>query len=135
MDDMRKALTRQLQMRAVSVLKDRAGLANLLHEASAKADSNKSRLQGLWNSLKVMVRMLKSWVSGRYRHVPWKTVVAAVGAIIYFVNPFDLIPDFLLIGLADDALLIGWVLASVKADLNKFLLWERTIAIHAEKVE
>lgn len=131
---MNKRLLKQLQMRAVSLVKDRAGLANLLQEASDKADSNQSRLQGLWTNVKVMVRMLKAWVAGRYRHVPWKTLIATVGAVIYFVNPLDLVPDFLLIGLADDALLIGWVLASVKADLNKFLLWERTIAVRVEKV-
>jgi uncharacterized membrane protein YkvA (DUF1232 family) len=39
--------------------------------------------------------------------------------------PVDLIPDFLLgFGFIDDAALIGWILGSVKSDIERFIDWE-----------
>jgi len=41
--------------------------------------------------------------------------------------PFDLIPDFILtLGFVDDVALIGWIISSVKSDIDSFLLWEKT---------
>jgi len=37
-----------------------------------------------------------------------------------------MIPDFILgLGLIDDAALLGWVLSSVKSDIDHFIAWER----------
>ena len=53
--------------------------------------------------------------------MPWSTVLLGTGAVIYFVNPFDAIPDILpAAGLLDDASVIGFVLASAKNDIEKF---------------
>jgi uncharacterized membrane protein YkvA (DUF1232 family) len=41
--------------------------------------------------------------------------------------PVDLIPDFILtLGFVDDAALIGWIISSVKTDIDSFLQWEKT---------
>jgi len=56
--------------------------------------------------------------------VPWKTLVAAVTALVYFISPLDFIPDFLAAGFLDDALVVGWVLSSIKNDLDVFVFWE-----------
>ena len=46
-------------------------------------------------------------------------------ALIYFLNPFDLIPDFLpTLGLVDDATLVALVVASISEDLARFREWE-----------
>ena len=65
--------------------------------------------------------MLKAWVSGDYREVPLTTMALTAGAVIYFVNPFDAVPDIIpAAGLIDDATVIGFVIASIKQDLAKF---------------
>ena len=49
----------------------------------------------------------------------------AVGAVVYFVSLIDLIPDFIVgVGLVDDVAVIGWVLKSIKKDLEEFREWE-----------
>jgi uncharacterized membrane protein YkvA (DUF1232 family) len=46
-------------------------------------------------------------------------------AIIYFVNPFDLIPDFIpVIGYLDDVAVIALAVASIHNDLDDFRAWE-----------
>ncbi len=50
-------------------------------------------------------------------------------AIIYFVNPFDLIPDLAPVaGYIDDAFVIAAVAAQVVADLEAFRGWEQSRA-------
>ncbi|HSA59106.1 MAG TPA: DUF1232 domain-containing protein [bacterium] len=124
-----------LKSKAQAALKDKKVLNSLLYEATVKADANKGRIRSLWSNLKALARMVRAWAGGQYSDVPWRSLVAALAALIYFVNPFDLIPDFLIVGLADDALFVGWVLASIQTDLSKFLLWEKTIPVRAERVE
>jgi uncharacterized membrane protein YkvA (DUF1232 family) len=49
----------------------------------------------------------------------------ALAAVIYFLNPLDLIPDFIPgIGYLDDATVIAFVFSSIRKDLLKFLDWE-----------
>ena len=121
--------------KARSVLQDKELLGSLLQEAVVKADQNRSKIRRVWANLKVLVRMIKAWMRGDYRRVPVRTLLSAVAAVLYFLNPFDLLPDFLPAGLIDDAFFIGWVLAAIRFDLEKFLIWERTIPVTASKVE
>jgi uncharacterized membrane protein YkvA (DUF1232 family) len=80
--------------------------------------------------LSVFSRMASAYVSGRYRTVPWKTIMTMLAAIIYFLNPFDLVPDFIpLMGLTDDFGVLVWVYASVSGEIDKFLAWEKTIVV------
>jgi uncharacterized membrane protein YkvA (DUF1232 family) len=59
--------------------------------------------------------------------VPWETIVWAIAAIIYFVSPIDLIPDFIpVVGYLDDVVVIGWVAASISTDIENFREWEES---------
>lgn len=71
------------------------------------------------------VRMLKAYLSGSYTKVPVKSLIAAIGAFIYFNKGDDLIPDDTpWIGYADDAALILFALKSLSDDLEAFEAWE-----------
>ena len=72
-----------------------------------------------------LVRLVRAYVKGEYRDVPWETIALAIGALIYFISPIDAIPDFIpVVGYIDDAAVIGFVIASVYTDLNNFRDWE-----------
>jgi len=102
---------------AASLLKDPARLQNFLKESSEKAETHRRVGQGLLFQLRSLYRLVRAWTNGNYRQVPRKSVLAAVGALLYFLNPMDLIPDFILVGgLLDDAAVVGMVLASLKSD-------------------
>ncbi len=64
--------------------------------------------------------MLKAWTTGDYRAMPWKTIVLGLTAVIYFLNPLDLVPDFIPgIGYLDDAVVLGFVMNSIRKDVSK----------------
>jgi uncharacterized membrane protein YkvA (DUF1232 family) len=99
--------------------------AQLAAQAAEKAQKNKAALQKVWDDLLTLTRLLGAWASREYTTVPWRTLVAVAAALIYFLNPFDLIPDFLpTLGLVDDATLVGLVVASISEDLAQFREWE-----------
>jgi len=75
----------------------------------------------------VLGRLIKAYALGQYKDVPWKTILLIVAAIIYFVNPLDLVPDIIpLTGLTDDFAVLLWVYNSVSNEIDKFLTWEKT---------
>ncbi|MDQ2656626.1 MAG: DUF1232 domain-containing protein [Bacteroidota bacterium] len=74
----------------------------------------------------VLGRLIKAYALGQYRDVPWKTILLIVAAVIYFVNPLDLVPDIVpLTGLTDDFAVLLWVYNSVSNEIEKFLAWEK----------
>jgi uncharacterized membrane protein YkvA (DUF1232 family) len=78
----------------------------------------------------ILSRLASAYATGKYRVIPWKAVVTLLAAIIYFLNPIDLIPDFIPgIGLTDDFGILMWVYASVSGEIDKFLEWEKTTII------
>jgi len=76
-------------------------------------------------SLKTLLDLAQAWANGSYRGVARSNLVLVVGAVMYFLNPFDLVPDFLAgIGLLDDASVIAWVVGAVSTELAKFEKWK-----------
>jgi uncharacterized membrane protein YkvA (DUF1232 family) len=114
---------------AVEYARNPKKLNELLDRALKKAHSSKGRLAEVWESLLASFRLLRAYATGRYRDIPWKSLVSIVAAVIYFVMPLDLIPDFILaLGLIDDAALLGWILTSLKTDIDNFIEWEKARA-------
>ena len=75
----------------------------------------------------VLGRMIKAYVLGHYREIPWKPLLLIAAAVIYFVNPIDLIPDWIPgLGLTDDFGILVTVYASVSTEIDKFLTWEKS---------
>lgn len=111
--------------RAEKIGRDENRLRRLLSEAGAKAAKSRDRLGDAWGELQTLFRLLKAWVTGQYRDVPWRVIVIAIAAVLYFVNPFDLIPDFLGIGLLDDIGVVAFAMSQMKDDLAAFREWEK----------
>src|SRR5687768_7774003 len=64
--------------------------------------------------------MVQAWWRGEY-DVPWATVAAVTAALLYFIGPFDFIPDILpLVGFLDDATIMGFVVHRVQGDLKRY---------------
>lgn len=89
-----------------------------------------SRKHGLKRYLRDAVDLLaliKDYRRGTYRNVAWKTVALVVAALLYVLNPIDIIPDFIPIaGLLDDAVVMSWCLAAVSDELDVYRQWKQT---------
>jgi uncharacterized membrane protein YkvA (DUF1232 family) len=76
----------------------------------------------------VIGRMLKAHVSGSYKIRSMRMLIILLAAIIYFVNPLDLIPDIIFgIGLADDLAVLTWVYRAAADEINSFKNWEASL--------
>jgi len=119
--------------KAIEYAKNSTKLNELLDKATKKAAASQGRLAEIWESLLAAFRLLRAYASGRYRNIPWTSLVSIVAAVVYFVMPLDLIPDFILaLGLIDDVALLGWILSSLKSDIDLFIEWEKDSARNGE---
>lgn len=76
--------------------------------------------------LHLFARMAMAVGRGHYRHLSIKSATIIVAGIVYFINPLDLIPDFVAgLGFTDDITVLLWVYKSVGQEVNRFLLWEK----------
>ncbi len=79
----------------------------------------------LFKQVKLGFEMLKDYKKKNYRSVPWKAIAIITAAIIYFINPMDLMPDFMgLIGFTDDAIVLAFVFNSLREELIKYCEWK-----------
>jgi uncharacterized membrane protein YkvA (DUF1232 family) len=74
----------------------------------------------------IFIRMIKAHFRGDHK-IAFSTLGLLVLALVYFVSPIDIIPDFLgVLGFADDLSVVLAVYAKVKDEVEQFLEWERT---------
>ena len=112
--------------KAVEYTNDPGKLQNLRDKAWEKLAQQGRRLAEVRDAFITMLRLLKAYAKGDYRETPWRSLLMIITAVIYFVMPFDFIPDFIFgIGLLDDVAVIGWTLAAVQADIDRFVAWEK----------
>jgi uncharacterized membrane protein YkvA (DUF1232 family) len=117
----------RIKNKAEEYARDSNKAKKLLGDAVKKAkryERNRGPLADVWGYLTALFRLLRAYISGDYRDIPWVSIVLVIVAIIYFVSPIDLIPDFLPAGYIDDAAVIALVIAQIQADLDNFLAWE-----------
>ena len=113
---------------ARQVVRKRFKVLRLTRDAYAKLGRNEGSLSRAADDVRVMLRMTRAWARREYQGVSWRVLLCVVAAMIYFVNPADLIPDVLTgLGFVDDAAVIGAVVRSITSELNAFRVWERSL--------
>lgn len=122
----KSASYRSALSRSASILKKPEKLGKLIAEASAKAARlGSGPLIELKSGLYSLFRLVKAYSRGDYREISWANLVLVVSAIVYFVTPFDLVPDFLMaMGYLDDAAILSWTLKALTDEIENFRLWE-----------
>jgi uncharacterized membrane protein YkvA (DUF1232 family) len=76
---------------------------------------------------RLMLSIVKDYWAGRYRRVPYGFIAAVVFVLLYVINPFDLMPDFLpIIGEIDDAAIVGASLLALERDLFQYRAWKQS---------
>lgn len=85
----------------------------------------KSAPQKLLSLAELLASLLRDYLKGEYKVVPWSSIAAVAFSMIYVVNIFDLIPDFIpVVGWADDIALIMSVVPGIRRDLEKYCEWK-----------
>jgi uncharacterized membrane protein YkvA (DUF1232 family) len=77
------------------------------------------------DDFKLLLAVVRDYATGRYRKIPFWTIAAIVAGLLYVLNPFDLIPDFIpFFGQVDDAAVIAACLLMVRQDLHRYKKWK-----------
>ena len=74
----------------------------------------------------VMIPMIRSYVRKEYTEIPIGSIISMISALIYFVSPVDIIPDFLpVVGYLDDAAVVAACIKLVKSDIDDYKQWRK----------
>lgn len=119
--------------RAAKLVSKRAGLFVLLIQLSAKLKTvnwKSIHFPTVREKFYTLGRFVKAYAMGHYRDVSWKAMITIVAAVVYFVSPIDLIPDFIPVtGLTDDLGILLGVFNSLDKEIERFLTWEKTTSV------
>jgi uncharacterized membrane protein YkvA (DUF1232 family) len=120
-----RGILAQYLKEAFAYLKNPKKLSWLLSTVIVYARKNKKVVKTFLKDILLLWEMLNAWFKGEYKDIPKKTIVLIITALIYFISPIDLIPDWLPGGFIDDAAVITWVLQSMSSDVQKFNIWKK----------
>lgn len=96
----------------------------LLEDATKKAKKDKGALGMVWEELQTLFAFVRDSLTGRYKPT-WTALVLAITAIVYFLAPIDVIPDFIIgLGYLDDAAIIGFAIKNIKDQLDHYKAWK-----------
>lgn len=113
--------------KAFEYIKDKEKGKKLIDDAVEKSEKDNGKIKEFSDDLQILISMFKSFISGEYRDISKKTIITVVAGLLYFVNPLDVIPDFILYaGYIDDALVFSFVIKSIKDEIEQFRNWKNT---------
>ncbi|NRA66394.1 MAG: DUF1232 domain-containing protein [Pseudobacteriovorax sp.] len=118
----------KLKEPAQKILNNKDSTLSFLQKIQQKMSQTESpKIDEIKKDTKNGISMIRAYVKGDYRNVPWQSILFVTMALVYFLNPLDVIPDFIpLKGFIDDATVLVFVLNAVKGDLDAFMSWKQS---------
>ncbi len=119
---------RRAMRQAAGIADDPDLIKKLLQGVRSKMSSvedGKKLAADIIDKIRLFVRMILAYVKGEYKEIPWRSVVLMIGALLYFLMPLDMIPDFIpATGFVDDVTVILLVFKAISDDINAFRRFE-----------
>jgi len=112
---------------AEKVLRRKARMGRLVKAGLRKMAKNPKAIPSAREDLCTLLRLTRAWSRKEFQAIPWRSLLYAVAALIYFVNPADILPDAIIgLGYIDDFAVISVVVRAIRMDLDRFKRWETT---------
>lgn len=116
---------RRATERAGRIAGDPQKLRDIADRAGRSAALRSGPFAAVTDEFRALIRLVVAYARGHYREIPVEALVIVVAGLIYVVSPLDLIPDTIPgVGVVDDAAVIGWVIKTVRGELDAFREWE-----------
>jgi uncharacterized membrane protein YkvA (DUF1232 family) len=127
---------RREKKRAARLVRDPVAVLKAVDAAGEKSRHARGPLARQWDDLLTALRLVRAWARRDYRGVSRSTIVLVVAGLLYFVSPIDAICDAIpVLGLLDDAVVLGWVFGQVRWELDVFREWESRPALEPPEAE
>lgn len=116
----------QSMERAELYLADPERLRDLITEATVKVRTlPRAQLSDMWPQLQTMLRLATAYSQAQFVEVSPTALLQIIAALLYLVNPLDLLPDAIPgIGLLDDIFILGLTIRRTRNALEQFARWE-----------
>ena len=123
----KKEIVEEIQMRSENIGNDQINEIyneeKRINRKSSKVDSN--RFGKFIKQMKLAMSLIKDFRNKSYTDIPWRSIAFITAAVLYFMNPFDVVPDMLpVFGFGDDAMLFAALFKSLQTDLEKYGEWK-----------
>ncbi len=112
--------------KAAKLLKNKR-LDDFIFENESKIDEKLSTvsLGKTKSDFLLFLSLIKEYGTGEYREISKKSLLLILGSVLYFMNPMDLVPDFILgAGYLDDISVIAYVVTKLKTELENYRTWK-----------
>lgn len=98
--------------------------------ARAVNDAARPGTPSLFARVRAIPRMIRAVRTGQYTGMSSMRLTMLMAGVGYIVSPIDLMPEgvLLVFGLADDVMVLGWVVANLVRETEEFLAWEQLTA-------
>lgn len=120
--------TKKIWEKAKETAGDKDRIKSALSTAGKKLKriaENSNEFKEMKSKLEILMRMVQAHLAGEYRSFPVSSILLIVFALVYFITPTDLIPDFIpLLGFTDDASVVFLIARKLNRDIKKFHRWE-----------
>ena len=78
----------------------------------------------LYQKVELMQNLLKDYNRKRYKNISWHTIAGVTFVLLYVMNSFDLIPDYVpIIGWVDDMILVSLLSWAYEDELEAYKKW------------
>jgi len=120
-----RALFKSAVTSAKRLIKNRDQLHDIIRQTLIKIRKHAPAIRKIQADLQIIIRLVQSWLSGDYKEISLKTLAILIAALLYFLNPFDAVPDVIpVVGYVDDVSVVAWVIKTLKGEIEKFREWE-----------
>jgi uncharacterized membrane protein YkvA (DUF1232 family) len=104
-----------------NIIEDKNRVDSILQKSIKKLTNVKNKSKEFKDNLGVAISLVKDWTMGNYKEVPKRTIMYIIAALIYFIMPIDIIPDFIFkFGFLDDIAVLNFVLSSFVEDIENY---------------
>jgi uncharacterized membrane protein YkvA (DUF1232 family) len=111
--------------RARKLVDDPEALRRVAEDANRSGALRSGPFAAVLEDFRALIRLVVAYARGNYRDIPADALITIVAGLLYVLSPIDLIPDALAgVGLVDDVAVIGWVLKTVRSEVEAFREWE-----------
>ena len=112
------------EKKAKKLLEKTEGFDKILVRIDLKITKTVKALHEVMDDVKLLFELVKDVIRQQYTDIPFGSLLAVVGALLYFLAPLDVAPDFLpAIGFTDDVTVILLVIKQIQVDLDKYKKW------------
>lgn len=108
---------------------DVSGLVAQARTLRARAARDRAERPMFARRVEVALALLQDHAKGAAPQIPYATVATLAAALFYYLDPIDVIPDFLPhVGTGDDALILEIAFGQTAAGVQRWLDWSGTPA-------